>query len=448
MGYLAVMRLQLFVRVLAAFGVCTVTSAAFAQSTLPLRQSIDDAEAAIEDPVVTPVPLPAEPPPPPPRRRAAADPYAPLGISVGAAQLYPSITIGSAVTSNVARTPKNREADIGLFLRPSLRTESDWVRHSWSSNISGDLTYYAGRDDLNARDLDLSQRLRLDVRRGTTAEFETGYALSQSGLEDSDVPATAVGLQTEHTMTSSAAFSHDFGGVEGRVRAGATWRIIEDVKLSGGGKQDNDDREYIEPSLSLRATLTDPPVFKPFAEVAYTPRIHNLTFDRNGLRRDSDGYSGSIGVNIDNGPIWTGDLALTYLYRTYDDPALDDNSALGINGNLTWSPTDLTRIVWSMGTSLNESTSATSSGSRTWTFGWAGTYDIRENVTIGAGSGVELEKGEGGLDITYDANLAVSWKLNPALAWTAGYDLTWLDAASGGRGYSEHRVTTGMTLSR
>ena len=45
MGYLAVMRLQLFVRVLAAFGVCTVTSAAFAQSTLPLRQSIDDAEA-------------------------------------------------------------------------------------------------------------------------------------------------------------------------------------------------------------------------------------------------------------------------------------------------------------------------------------------------------------------------------------------------------------------
>ena len=246
----------------------------------------------------------------------------------------------------------------------------------------------------------------------------------------------------------STTLTQDFGPIEGRIRGGATWRRYDDVKLSGGGTQSNADREYVEPSLSLRATLTDGAVFRPFVEVGYAPRLHRLTYDRNGLKRDSQGYSATAGLGIDSGPVWSGDLGLTYLRRTYEDPALKSNSAVGLTGNVTWNPSELTRIVLGLGTTLSETTSATSSGSRNWSATLDFTHALRENIDVAAGAGVEISKADGGSDVTYDASLDLSWKINPTLAWTAGYDFTWLDAATSARDYKEHRVTAGITLRR
>ncbi|MCB1377237.1 MAG: outer membrane beta-barrel protein [Alphaproteobacteria bacterium] len=422
---------------------------AHAQSGLPLKPSLDTTEEAAPPPIfASPAPVFEDPVPVKRRARQAADPYAPTGVAMGGLRLYPSITIGSIATTNLPRSASDPKKDAGLNLRPSLRIESDWVRHAWNLDASGDLAFYARNNDLNSRDLDVSQRLRLDVRRGTTADLESSYSLSQSGLEDSDVPATAVGYQTEHALAGSTTLTQDFGPIEGRIRGGATWRRYDDVKLSGGGTQSNADREYVEPSLSLRATLTDGAVFRPFVEVGYAPRLHRLTYDRNGLKRDSQGYSATAGLGIDSGPVWSGDLGLTYLRRTYEDPALKSNSAVGLTGNVTWNPSELTRIVLGLGTTLSETTSATSSGSRNWSATLDFTHALRENIDVAAGAGVEISKADGGSDVTYDASLDLSWKINPTLAWTAGYDFTWLDAATSARDYKEHRVTAGITLRR
>lgn len=434
-----------------AFGVAgLMASAALAQSTLPLRPAADDAASTGDDwQTVTAVnTLPVAEAVARRKRTSAADAYAPVGIGSGSLRLYPTLTVGGIATSNLGRKASHREAGAGLALKPALRIESDWVRHSYTSDTRGDFAFYAANSDLDSRDFSTAHDLRLDVRRGTTLDVAARYALSQSGLEDSNVPETAVGYQTEHTFATSAAISHDFGPVQGRLKTGATWRRFGDVKLSGGGSQDNGDRDYVEPSLTLRASYSDPPVFKPFAEVGYAPRYHRQKEDRNGLRRDSKGYTAALGVAIDEGPIWTGEAALTYLHRDYADPALDSNGAFGINGNLTWSPAELTRIVASAETSIGESTSATSSGSRDWSLNIEASQALRDNVDLSAAAGIEFSKSDGGTDVTYDAGLALSWKMNPALAWTAAYDVVWLKAADGSRDYTEHRVTAGVTLSR
>ena len=146
--------------------------------------------------------------------------------------------------------------------------------------------------------------------------------------------------------------------------------------------------------------------------------------------------------------MWSGDLALTYLRRTYDDPALDRNQALGLTGELTWSPTDLTRIVLALGTSLSEIATADSSGSRNWSMRITASQSLRDNLDLTLAGGAAIEHGGDGTDVTYDASAAVSWKLNPMLAWTAGYDITWLDAAAADRDYTVHKVLTGLTVSR
>jgi hypothetical protein len=385
----------------------------------------------------------------PPRRRADnRDPYAPLGMGTGAVTFYPSITVGAVYTGNVNSSASDPESDIGLQLRPSLRHESDWVRHSWTGGANGNLILYKDNTDLDARSLDVFQRVRLDVRRGTEAVLSVRYALDQSGVGDSDVPATATGYRTEHTLSGSAGLSHDVGPITAEMKAGLTGRIYGDVELNGGGTENNDDRDYAEPSLSLRATYAEPPALKPYVEASYTPRYHNIKRDRNGLRRDSHGFAAAAGVEIDAGPIWTGEIGLTYLHRNYEDAALDATNAIGLTGGLTWSPTELTRVVMSAGTSIAETTSATVSGNPLWTASIDISQALRENVDVTAGIAIEIEDTGQAIDTTYDTNLGVSWKLNPVLSWTAGYDLTWLDAGTPGRSYSEHRVSTGVTLSR
>lgn len=418
------------------------------QSSLPLKGTIDDAQAAEDPGAPTPVPLPSKPgqlsettldivpvePPPPPRKRrqAGADPYAPVGIGSSALRLYPSITVGTVYTSNVNASPSKAQSDVGLLLKPSLRLESNWVRHSLTAALSGDLVYYARTGDANANSLDSSASLHLDVRRHTTANLDAAYAITAAGSAD----------PREDTLTGTAGVTQDFGPLATTFKAGATRKTFGD---SGG--QDNGDRDYVQPLLSLRTSFGLSDMLRPYVEASYNWRLHSQTPDRNGFDRDSIGYGLAAGLEIASGPIWAGDLGLTYLHRNYNDSALTAADALGLTGRMTWSPTELTRIVMSAGTSIDDATGAGQSGSPVWTAGVDVSHTLRDNLDLTAGASVELEDFGSTVDRTYDANLGLAWTLNPGLAWTAGYDLTWLDSGTAGASYVEHRVSTGLTLS-
>ena len=416
-----------------AAGLWLAAGTGHGQDATPFRPGMDEAEPAAVAPV---------------KREPEADPYAPVGLRAGGVIYYPSLTAGTVVTSNVEQAASGAESAVGARLNPSLRFESDSVRHSWTGEAHYDGVRYADQKNLDTHEADVFTRLRLDIRRHTRAEFEAGYNLEQTGLADSEVPATAVGYRTEHLINTVAALIHDFGPLETRVKAGLGGKLYDDVELSDGGSEDNADRDYATPSLSLRATYIDPPVIKPYLQAAYEPRHYFRKKDRNGLRRSSEGLSANAGAVIDGAPFWSGDLAVTYLWRDYEDATLESNDAFGLTGSLSWRPQELTEIVLAFGTSLDDSGSATSSSNRNWTGRIDVTHGIRENADMLAGAGIEIEETELGDDITYDANLGLAWKLGPSLAWTAGYDVTWLDAAVSSRSYTEHRVSAGLTLSR
>ena len=115
---------------------------------------------------------------------------------------------------------------------------------------------------------------------------------------------------------------------------------------------------------------------------------------------------------------------------------------------MTWSPNDLTKVVMTAGTALDETTQADMPATATWTAGVGMTYGLRDNIDLLAGAAIEIEDTGRGVDTTYDGSIGVAWKLNPMMAWTAGYDLTWFDAGTTGGDYVEHRLRTGVTLSR
>jgi len=434
-------------------GLCGAASSAHGETVDLLRPTIADDEPQIdplEEPTIVPslTIVPEEEQAPLRSLKKVTDPYAARGLRHDGITLYPVLAAGTLYTSNVSRTSSGARSDAGLYLKPAVRFESDWIRHSWEGQASGDLTAYLKNDDLNTAQADAGSKFRLDIRHTTRAEFEASYARNQTGSENTEVPDTAIGNRTDHALVVNAAVFHDFGGLEGRANIGIERQIYEDVKLSGGGKEDNSDRDNYTPSFSLRLSYIDPPALKPFAELTYAPRFHDKKFDRNGLRRNSDGFTASVGVVLDRGPIWSGEAALVYAVRDYKDPALTTNEAIGVNGNLTWSPTDLTSVVMTIETTLNESSSATSSGTKTWSGRVDLRHELRENVILLGGLGLEFEKVSSGTDTAISPNLGIEWQLNPNLAWTAGYDGTWFEATSSGGNYNDQRVMTGIVLRR
>lgn len=423
----------------------------FAQPAPPLRGSLDDVEAPVlpEDaaPPVTSTPLrdttleitPAEPVEVPRRAEAEdADPYAPTGIGTGALRLYPSLTVGTVFTSNVNESASDPKPDTGLLLRPRLRLESDWVRHAYEADIDGDLIHYRENGQSDTRNVTAEQSLRLDVRRFTTATFDTRYTLETP--EDGD--------PEEQTLNGGVTLRHDFGPVVTTLRGGLLGKTFGDTKLAGGGVEDNDDLDYAEPSVSLRNSFRVSDMLRPYVEARYAPRLYGETPDRNGFDRLSDGYQFSAGIEVAEGPLWSGELGLTYLHRNYRDGDLQDTSAIGLTGELTWSPSELTAIVLSAETQIDEVVSSTEAGTPVYNFRADLTHALRDNIDLLAGAGLEIEDAADQTDRTYDASLGIAWAFNPVVSWTAAYDFSWLDSSTRNEDYTEHRVTTGLTISR
>ena len=253
-------------------GLFGAASAAHGETTDLLRPAIveDDAQAdPAENQAVVPslTIAPEEEQAPLKAARPIADPYAATGVGTGGMTFYPSLETGTVYTSNVAAAATGAKPDVGLYVKPSLRFASDWVRHAWEGQASGDFIAYLEEQNLNSLQADASSNFRLDIRHTTRAEFDASYALDQTGLASSEVPDTATGNRTDQTLAANVALIHDFGPLEGQAKAGIQREIYGDVDLSGGGKEDNSDRNNYMPSLGLRLSYVEPPALKPFVEV-------------------------------------------------------------------------------------------------------------------------------------------------------------------------------------
>ena len=382
------------------------------------------------------------------KRKVKTGAYAAQGVRAGAFLLYPSLEISSVVTSNVRNATTKAKADVGLRLRPQLRFESDWSRHRMAGTMALDGQQFIGNKDIKSRGGNIDAALRLDIRRTTTADIDWNYSATSTGLESNELPATATGSRLDQNLGVNAAVTHDFGGVEGRLRVGLARSVFGDVDLSGGGKEDNSDRNYTQASIALRGALKTGGLLQPFVEAAYQPRFHDQKFDRNGLKRSSQGFLLAAGVSIDDDPIWNGDVAATLELRDYSDNSLETILAPGVAANLTWRPTDLTRFEFNAGASLAEAASAGVSATRNWTAGVKATHSLRENLEVYAGVRGEFERTNSDTDITTIGNLGVNWTINPFVVLSAGYEGTFFNGAAAGSNYEDHRLLTSIILRR
>jgi hypothetical protein len=438
-----------FIALVTAVLVVGTAVGALAQEASDLRlETVDDMDPIDEPVVVVKKPAAVEDIQlsKPKKRKPKADPYAAQGFGSPVFRFYPTLEIGTAATNNVTRSSGKKKSDIALRLRPGISFASDWSRHSWTGSASADFLRYKDSKESSTSSASAQTALRLDVRRDTRASLAANYTRTAVNSGSGEVPLTALGSRVDQTMGASAALEHDVGPLTSQLRLSVTRNSYGDVKLSGGGTEDNADRDYTEVSAQLRGSLNRGAILSPYAEVAYEPRFHDKTKDRNGVKRDSQGLRLGLGVALDDGAIWSGEIGANVQLRRYADATLRNVVVPGISARVTWRPTDLTRFEFNTGATVAETVVAGSSANRTWNGSIDAIHALRDNVDLTAGIGLTADKTSTGTDWTTNSRFGVSWLVNPYVTWTAGYEGTFFNGATAGSDYQEHRILTSIIL--
>ncbi len=391
-------------------------------------------------------PEPPPPPPPPRRRGIEADPNAPMGLRMGAFDLYPVLGIGGAYTDNVAESATKRKADYGLRVAPDLRIQSDWVRHSLSLTAAGDFIFYKKHPEYNDTTFDTQAALRLDVLHDTTFDLTAGYDLTQTFGSSSEVPNTATSQRVDQTVSAAASLTRQAGRLAATLAAEANWYDYGNVNLGGGSIENNADRNYVAPDVRLRLGYAASPALVPFVEAAYVPRLHEIKVDRSGLRRDSQGGYLRAGLSLNPSDLWSGDVAVRYDYRNYADNSLKAVSAVGLDADLIWRPTQLTTVTFKASSGIDETALAGATAIRNWTGSASIAQALRDDVVLTAGIGANYASyvGVSLNELTLSADVALNYILRRNVELTAGYHLTDFRTDTPGGNYVENRITAGV----
>ena len=387
------------------------------------------------------------PPPPPPRRRQrSTDPFAPLGLRASSFLLFPVLEVTGVASDNVRSDNSGRLQDVGVRLAPSLRLQSDWNRHSLNVNASSEHVFYKKASDVDSNTINVSAALQLDIRRNTKLLTTANYQLSQTSSASSEVPGNAIGNRSDQEVSLTSAFSHRINRAIATVTGGISAFFYDDLKLVGGGKEDNSDREYIEPSARFRLGYEVSPAFIPFAEAGYTPRFHKKTRDRNGSKRNSQGLVASTGFGFNLTPIWDGEIALVFEHRNFEDRQLGNLNAIGVNATLNWRPSQLTTATLVSTTSVDESTTAGVSGVRNYDLSLAISHRLRENLTGNLNFGFNYDDfvGSQSDDMNFTAQVGFTYSILRELEWVANYQFSYFKSGTPDGDYRENRFTTGV----
>ena len=375
-------------------------------------------------------------------KKPKLDPYSVTGFDDGVFSLKPSLEIGGVASNNANLSATGRQAGLGYYLKPSLSFATNWPVNQWTGSVTGNWLSMPSANAINSLSGTAQTDFRLDIRRSIYADLAATATVTESPAGQNQVPLNAVASRQDWTAATSAAITNDFGPAQATMKLGISRSEFGDVALSGGTTQSNTAMNYSEPSVTLRGSFDFRQApFKPYVEVAYSPRIHDV----NGASRNSQGASASFGITFDDGPIWQGDVAVVGLARQYADPSLASVFNAGINGSVTWSPTPLWSVVASSTVGLNESNIASVGALPSWVFGINATYAARENLFLHAGTSVTLAGNGSGLDQTTTASLGADYMFTPHIGMTSTAQSTWFNPSLSSS-YDEQRLTIGMLL--
>ena len=289
------------------------------------------------------------------------------GLHVGTFFLYPSMSSGGGLNSNIYNAPI-ATSDYFYSIDTAVKFQSGWSRHELELNARTKSVWFSNQITENRMDWDVRADLRLDLIRGTKLGVKGDYALAHeergtgnaggAGANDADA------LTEFNSNNLDIEFEHSFNRL--KLTLSGDWQRLD--FLDGqtiavpSAVIDNDDRDRTAMRYSGKTALevwSDTAIFLRGTMVGtdYAAPLHV-----SDLNRDSSEYIFDGGLEFSISHLLVGQIAAGMSQKTFTDTRLPDSSSAAVDLHIKWYPSMLTNVTVSGGRSTEETSVAGSSG--------------------------------------------------------------------------------------
>ncbi|MFY9684701.1 MAG: outer membrane beta-barrel protein, partial [Pseudolabrys sp.] len=391
----------------------------------------------------------------PPKKRKAhtepEDPYAPLGIRAGALDLFPAVELIGGYNTNPGQVPNGKAAWFYTAV-PELRVQSNWSRHELKADLRGSYIGYTPDETPSLNRPYVNGRVdgRVDVTHDTRVDLAGRILVSTDNPGSPNLQAGLAKLPIFVTGGGTAGVGQRFNRFDVSVKGGFERTIYQQSTLTDGSTSSNDDRNYDQYAGTLRGSYELSPGLTPFGEMIADSRVHDLNTDSSGYQRNSKGVTGKIGAKFELTRQLTGEAALGYTLRAYEDPRLEDISGLIGDASLIWTANALTAVKLVGRSTIGESTIPGVSGVLYRDIGLQVDHAFRRWLvgSLKFGFGVDDYVGNDRLDKRYSVGAGVTYKLNRSLQVKSEFRQDWLQSNAPGASYTASVVMLGLRVQR
>jgi hypothetical protein len=396
-----------------------------------------------------PLALPA--PPAQPLRQLLRDPnpFDPVGLSVGAFTFRPALEIQGGFDTNAARTPAKTPSWFET-VAPELLVNSNWQRHSLTATLRGSYSWFNDAPELDRPAFEGRINGIVDVSRDTRLNLESHYIVATDYPGSPNLQVNLARFPIDTTIGGIFGVEQRFNRVEVAVKGLIDRTAYQNSHFTDGSTSSNDDRNYNRYGGEARLAYDLMPGLKPFLEFGADTRIHDLKVDRNNLMRDSDGFFARGGSTFEFSSILTGDMAVGWLTRSYQDPTLPNLNGVTIDGTLTWLASALTTVKLITKTIAQESTVAGTAGEFTREAGIEIDHAFRQWLigTLRFTYDNDNYVGSTRNDNRYTAAAAITYKLSREWQVKGEYRREWLRSTAPGVDYLSNVFLLGVRMQK
>jgi hypothetical protein len=390
----------------------------------------------------------------PPKRKSHTepdDPYAPLGVHVGAFTLFPAIEFIGGYDTNPARTAGGTGASL-YNIAPELLVQSNWSRHELKAELRGSYTGYSPDETPTLSRPNFNGKIdgRIDVTRDTRVNLETRLLVSTDNPGSPNLQAGLAKLPIFTTIGASAGLGQTVSRFDLAVKGDFDRTIYQNSTLTDGSIDSNDDRNYNRYGGTLRGSYELSPGVKPYVELGADIRVHDLNADFFDYQRDSKGLTGLAGSTFRLANVLTGDVGIGYGTRSYEDSRLERiNGVLG-NASLIWTANALTTVKFTAASTVGESTVPGVSGQLSRDVGLQVDHSLRRWLiaTIKLGVGVDDYVGMDREDRRLSAGAGLTYKISRSVQIKGEFQQYWLHSNVAGNDYTASVFLFGVRFQR
>ncbi len=378
--------------------------------------------------------------------------YDAMPHSVGAFDVYPSVTIGVEHNDNVfaAAEGQPKDSDIIFSVRPYIGANSTWSRHALSAGIGATEVIHQDIDDLDHTDVYANVDGRIDVLR----DLQVTGGASGGQYHEPRTAAEASGNAIEFVEYTDANIYAGVSATLNRIRLSA--RVAsnsldyDDVAIGGGGFADQDFRDHETRTGTLRAEYAISPDTAVVAQVGVNKREYDIPVGPDGISRNSEGREFLVGFNTDITDLIRGEIIVGQTEQDYDDASIGTIEGLAVRAKAEWFPSELTTVSFRAEREVVDTGVAGSAGTLATREGVRVDHELLRNVILTGGvsaSQVDFESIDR-KDNWLDADVGVTYYMNRRVGISAGYYHTDIDSTGANQGadIKVNRVMLSLTL--